>query len=714
MPDFPGLADAEHCRDWNPGVSIDLDRIRDRDEEYWNTYRGTPKAFVSLTAAQRMWRNRFGALTAIRYPAGTVSPGDISAGIVSDLPPAALGLVVQPVRHQGLLAGSQGVDFGQLFLGLSFFIVIAALLLMGLLFVFSIEYRTRETGVLRALGFTVKQVRRLALCEGSVLAVLGSVIGSIIGIAYTQLILAALRTVWRGAVAAAVFSIHVRPGTVFIGIVSGIIVAIMAMWIALRTHGTRPVSSLLASGMFIAIKGSRRGMIISMCICILSAAGAVLLSISANPRTGKDAAGIFFGAGALLLAAGISITHMFLYYMRGKPSAQLTIRIAGIRNCIRRPGRSLTVAGILACGVFLVVAVAANRQNPLKDPEAASSGTGGFALYGEKTLPILHSLNTAEGRRSFGLTASQLESLSFVYLRVREGDDASCLNLNRVRRPRLLAVDPDEFSKRHSFTFATHTADVDPADPWKALKKPVDNDTIPAVGDLSMIVWGLGKAVGDSIEYTDEYGRMFRIKLVGGLANSIFQGNLIVDRTLFEQRYPSVSGANVILIDAPQDRVDTVQSMLSIAMEDTGLDCIPAAQRLAEFAEVENTYLMIFFALGGLGLLLGSAGLGIIVLRISTERRGEFALLRAVGFTRHTMRSMVIWEHLFLMTDGLVIGTIAALLAVLPAIASPAGDLPWVSLAILVLVICASGWLWIYLAASSAMRADLLVALRNE
>jgi ABC-type antimicrobial peptide transport system permease subunit len=123
---------------------------------------------------------------------------------------------------------------------------------------------------------------------------------------------------------------------------------------------------------------------------------------------------------------------------------------------------------------------------------------------------------------------------------------------------------------------------------------------------------------------------------------------------------------------------------------------------------------MIFLALGGLGLLLGSAGLGIIVLRISTERRGEFALLRAVGFTKHTLRLMVVWEHLFLMAAGLLVGSIAALLAVLPAIASPAGDLPWVLLTILILAICASGWLWIYLAASSALRADLLVALRNE
>ncbi|MHC4584822.1 MAG: ABC transporter permease [Planctomycetota bacterium] len=53
MPDFPGLADAENCRDWDPGIPIDLDEIRKQDEDYWQEYRGTPKAFVTLRAGQK-------------------------------------------------------------------------------------------------------------------------------------------------------------------------------------------------------------------------------------------------------------------------------------------------------------------------------------------------------------------------------------------------------------------------------------------------------------------------------------------------------------------------------------------------------------------------------------------------------------------------------------------------------------------------------------
>ena len=45
-----------------------------------------------------------------------------------------------------------------------------------------------------------------------------------------------------------------------------------------------------------------------------------------------------------------------------------------------------------------------------------------------------------------------------------------------------------------------------------------------------------------------------------------------------------------------------------------------------------------FTGAGLLGLLLGSAGLGVVVLRNVLERRGELGLLQAVGFPRRSIR----------------------------------------------------------------------------
>ncbi|MHC4907889.1 MAG: hypothetical protein ACYTBW_06545, partial [Planctomycetota bacterium] len=55
MPDYPGMTEADSCGDWDSGIPIDLNRIKQRDEDYWDRYRGTPKAYISLKTAQRIW-----------------------------------------------------------------------------------------------------------------------------------------------------------------------------------------------------------------------------------------------------------------------------------------------------------------------------------------------------------------------------------------------------------------------------------------------------------------------------------------------------------------------------------------------------------------------------------------------------------------------------------------------------------------------------------
>ena len=45
---------------------MNLGRIRKADEEYWNRYRATPKAFIRIAAGQKLWRSRFGAVTGMR------------------------------------------------------------------------------------------------------------------------------------------------------------------------------------------------------------------------------------------------------------------------------------------------------------------------------------------------------------------------------------------------------------------------------------------------------------------------------------------------------------------------------------------------------------------------------------------------------------------------------------------------------------------------
>jgi len=237
---------------------------------------------------------------------------------------------------------------------------------------------------------------------------------------------------------------------------------------------------------------------------------------------------------------------------------------------------------------------------------------------------------------------------------------------------------------------------------------------VPALGDEPTVTWGLGKKVGDEIEYADERGRPFRVRIVGLLAGSVLQGSLLIDEDQFTARFPSVDGYRLFLIDAPTDRMDAVAQELSQSLKDYGFSLDSAQERLAAFAAVENTYLSIFTVLGGLGLVLGSIGLGLVVLRNMFERRGELAMLRAVGFDRGRIKRMVFAEHWPLVLAGLACGVVAAMVAVAPALRSPDGPVPYVPLLGMVAAIGLNGAVWVWLAATLALRGRLLDALRHE
>lgn len=713
MPAFPGLIDTENCRDWEPGIPIDLDRIRDVDEEYWDEHRGTPKAFIDLPTGQALWSNRFGSLTAIRGPEALA--GRVEERILRDLDPASVGLYFQDIRGPALAAGTSATDFGGLFLGLSFFLILAALLLTSLLFVFGVEQRANEIGALLALGFRPATVRRLFLLEALGLAIIGGALGSLLGLGYTRAVLTLLGSLWRDAVGATTLTFHAVPTTVVTGAVISVVTALIAIALTLRKTFHRPAVELLTSrngiGSSVAATPARGR--ISLVLAVGGPALALLIVLFAGTSSAQ-AAGAFFAAAALLLIGGMGACRALLGRIAGLRSAAGSVSALGLRNSGRRPGRSLATIALLASGTFLVVSVQAYRLSPPSRYSERGSGTGGFALFGRSTLPVLRDLGTPTGRDAYGLFEEDLAGASIVPLRVRDGDDASCLNLSLPQNPRLIGVRPSALAERGAFQFA----EVPAADsgerfenPWLALDADWGPGVVPAVGDQASVQWTLHKSVGDSLPYTDERGREFQVRIVGTIANSILQGNLVVSEQNLQERYPSESGYRMFLIDAAPDAAEDVATNLTWALEDIGLEVTPTTARLAAFNAVQNTYLLIFQALGGLGLLLGSIGLGMVVLRNALERRSELAIASAVGFPSRRIRQLVWSEHGLLLGLGLGSGVLAALVAVLPGSQGPGLSAP---MALLVTAVALSGVVWVWVASTLATRGTLLNALRDD
>ncbi len=705
MPDFPGLSDQANCRDWKPGFAIDNSKIRDQDEKYWDEHRGTPKAFVNLRVGQQMWGNRWGNVTSIHYPATKLENG-LSSEIRATLTPEMLGFQFTPLRAQALAATKAPVDFGELFVSFSFFLIVAAAVLTGLLFVFTLEQRNAEAGTLLALGLPPRLVRRMLLGEGAVLAVAGTLLGCVGAVLYTKLVLRALATVWRGAVGTSEFVFDANVASLVGGGLGSIAVAVLAMWWASRKQMRQSATQLLSGEVGTAVPSRPRSEVelsrqqlrgrLGTAVPTSLAVFAIVLAIA-----GGNSPGVFFGAGSLLLLAGLGLSRMLLRGSAETVALDSTASLAR-RNTARRLGRSLATVAVLASGVFMVVAVDSFRQRPADEPPQRDSGTGGFALLGESAAPIYEDLNTAAGREAYALDDAAMKDVRVVPLRVRDGDDASCLNLNRALQPRLLGVKAVELKER--FHFAQKSAD------WNAL----DAAEIPGIVDANTLQWAMQKKLGDTIEYRDERGQPFKVRVVAVLTGSMLQGNVIIAEQHFIEKFPSSGGYRFFLIDAPAVRTVAVAEELSRALQDRGLELTRASRRLAEFQAVENTYLSIFQALGGLGLLLGTAGLAIVVARNVLERRREFGLLEAVGFRAAQLRQLVFAEHRWLIVFGLGVGLSSALLAVWPQLSDRSGGFPWREVGVLAAALALGCVFWTWVATRLALRGSQLPALRSE
>jgi putative ABC transport system permease protein len=717
-PAYPGITDSTHLSDWDPPFPIDLDKVRPRDEDYWRDHRTTPKAFVPLARAEELWGNRLGKASSLRvWPAPGVSLEEArdryAAALRGSLEAAQFGLSVQAVRADGLAAAQGSTDFGEYFVYFSFFLVISALLLAGLFFRLGVEQRLAEVGLLEAVGFSARRIRRQFVTEGLVVAALGSLIGAALAGGYAQLVLLGLRTIWRGAVGTDRLVLHVEPMALGAAVLGGLVTAALVIVGALRTLRGLSPRALLAGGLGSETGERQARRRASLAAWGFAALGAGLVLGAAMGRV--PAEGAFFGAGACLLAAGLS----FVWHgLTRRSHAPITGLVGlGLRSASHRPGRSLLCIALVAAASFVVVAVGA-FQHGAEDVTDPRSGAGGHTLLAESLLPLTYAFDTPAGREALNLgdadAQAALADVRITRFRLKPGDDASCQNLYRPKNPRVLGARP-EFLRSGRFRFAevlTPTPEQK-ANPWLALEKRFSDGVIPAIADQNSIAYALHSKLGELVVVDGGHGPI-RLRLVAALQGSLFQSELIVSEADFLRVFPTESGYRFFLIEAPPSRAAAVTTLLESRLADDGFDVSTTTERLAAYFAVENAYLSTFQALGGLGLLLGTVGLGAVLLRNAFERRRELALARAVGFGRGSLRTVVLAENLLLLLAGLGLGTLAAFVAVAPAAVHRGGDLPLGLLSGLLLAVAAAGFAASFVAVSVVSRWPLLSSLRAE
>ena len=703
-PRFPGLSDAESCGEWDTGIPI-VHKVRDRDEDYWDKFKGSPKGFVSLQAGQEMWGNRWGSLTGLRINRNVLSKEEIEENLRKNLSAEDAGLVLRGLRTDAIESAASPVDFGQLFMGFSFFVIVAVLAITAMLFTFSLEQRGHQIGLLRAVGWKSFKIKIVFWGEGLFAAILGSVIGVFLASIYGKTILVLLSGNWSGAVSGTSFIYDATANSMITGGLSSATICFFAMaWSTRKQIKRKPVELLVSESagtgknLFTVVTKKRYQWVGFFCL-ILAAVTAWSVGLSSH-----QASMTFFGAGGLLLIGGLFLFRSQLGNPQGRDSNLSGLPQLNRRNLGRRPGRSLVTVGSMAAGAFLVVSTGAFRKAPIESILTVDSGTGGFSYWGESASPIYDDLNEAESIALFDLNESLLIKSKIIPLRLRDGDDASCLNLNKALRPKIYGVKLSDFEERFSFAEGN----------WSSLSQNIGGGVVPALVDQNTLLWALKMGVGDRLEFLDGEGKAFEVELVGALKGSMLQGSIFIKESDFLDKYKQQGGYRSFLISGKAEDAKKLAVHLEDRMYQQGMEFRGTRERLMDLQKVENTYLSIFQGLGGLGMLIGTCGLGLVVARNLVERSHEFALLEAVGYRLRILQKNAFFEHVQLGFWGIILGSISAILGIAPALFGGVIDAPSISFLWFFIALTFLAFFWIGVAVLLTLGKSQLHILKNE
>ncbi|HOO99105.1 MAG TPA: ABC transporter permease [Bacteroidales bacterium] len=698
MPDFPGISGRSTCSDWDAGIPVLLDRIREKDEEYWNQYGGTPKAFLNYRTGKKLWSNNFGSATAIRFPRN-LDTGDIMAILDGVIDPGEAGITVNDVKTSSLKAAEGGTDFGSLFLSLGFFIIVSNLILLSLAVKLFFDSRKTQVTTFFSLGFRKRDIRRMLFTEELFITVSGALPGAFAGYVINVVMINALNGVWRGAVHTDALS-HTFS---FLPLITGFIAAVLVSLVLIFFLTGRFISSLSQTTTGeLKLHSFRRNNVFLVLSLVLSSGMLMISFFSTRSATiSAFASGAFFFMLMLLILRA--------YYIRGR---YRSIHTLSKRYYFFNPGEALTPVMIIAAGIFAVMITAANKQFP-DERLLPSGGTGGYLLWGETALPVGYDLNSTDGRIEFGLDDEELSDLVFIQAGRVSGDDASCLNLNLVSTPPILGIDPQKFIERESFSFVSKLNGIPVENPWEIQGKDPADNVVYGVADETVLKWGLKIGTGDTIIVSAEDGSPLYIVIAGGLRSSVFQGHVLIHEDDLFRYFPSVAGNSVFLIDGDRMKADLYIETLSDRFKGYGMQVTRTTDRLESFLEVTNTYLNVFMILGVFGMVLGAAGLGFVLLRSYNRRKREFALMAATGFSRTAVRNYIMKDQVLIVIWGIITGTLSGLIATMPSLMSGT-YVNWRIIVLMALLIAVTGISAISLSLRSIKKESLIRQLRNE
>lgn len=668
MPEIKGISNKSECNSWETGLPLDLKKITGSNEEYWKKYKGTPTAFISKKLATELWSNKYGSSTSIRINSYNINENDIIKAVTRNNKIEKFGVFVKNQKHENISSSAGSVDFGELFLSLNFFLIATAIIIAIMLVSFLVDLRIKEIVTFQMLGFSEKKIFVIFYFELIFIISIGAIAGTIAGIYLNEIILAAIRTIWKDIAGTDNLQSHAPLKTLFTGGSAAFIIMILTLYFSLKMKLQKTITALRKI-VFKKTSTKANNWIYFIMLPVLLIAPVALYFIA--KQTSKITYTSYFIISAILILTFFILSiSWFLQSQYKRSKSVMTMWHFIKKNAAYNFKFTIGKLILISTGTFLISAISFNNTRSDFNSNNKKSGTGAFDIYSELGSPLEYNPNTNDGKKYYNIPKS-MNNLQFSTIYAIEGNDASCLNINKVSRPGLLGVDNVKFSNENLFTFSDSVTNISSMNVWSELGqiKTSNNKTIiNGVADMNVIKWSLNKKIGDTLSYISETGDTILVRLIAGLQNSIFQGKILICDSILQLYYKHSSSPKIILTQAGSKNINETIKTLDQCFFNNGIQSTTTSERLEKYASVEKTYLEIFSAIAGISMILSIAGIIIILIKNIGSNRNYFALLNLLGITLNKIRLYILTENIIICTIGLILGATMGILSSVPAI----------------------------------------------
>ncbi|MDP9388289.1 MAG: FtsX-like permease family protein [Actinomycetota bacterium] len=698
--------------------------------------------------------------------AGGVLDGARHTAAVQELVAPALsgGGTAAPVKQDLLRnADEQGAQFTELFTAIGFFSVLAGILLVVNIFVMLAQERRAELGMLRAVG-----LRRSALVagfslEGWLYALASAAVGVVAGLGVGWLIVLVAAGIFGGGafslelVYTATFD-SVQRGFVIGFVISLVTVVLTSLSIA-RLNVIRAIRDLPEPA------GARTHPVVLVLGAVALAAGGALgvSGFSADDPFGILAGPALAGAGLVPLLGRLVPRRPLVTVVAGAVLVWAVVCFDVAREAFRNPDISLFVVD----GVILTAsAVALVSQNQDRVGALLRRFGGGANLSVRMGLayPLARRFRTGMILTMYALVVFTLASIT-LFSRVFSGqvddftaDVAGQFDLKIASNP-AAPVPPAEVAALEGVNggavLQTAVAELStggPLEPWPvagfgadfvALGPPAletrppgaatDADAYRAVlADPNLVIVdefflqsGGGPPedlieVGDPVQLRDPTSGRTRTLRVGAVAES---GFVFAPALMSSAGLADVAGARAapnLLYVATEPGVDpqALAEAVNARFVANGADAVSFRKEVGDGLAQQQQFFRLMQGYLALGLVVGIAGLGVVMVRAVWERRRQVGVLRALGFQPAGVRRAFVVESMFVALEGILIGVGLAVVSTWRLLTSGAfGEglefrVPWAQLVLLVVLTAAASLLATIAPAQQASKIRPAVALR--